>query len=305
MMHKPTRPVGRSGFTMIELLIVIAVIAVLVGLLLAGVTKALQFASRTETQHDITQMDTALKSGLKSHYRANSLPGRLVLCNRLDIYVRPGNYGFNTGTTPNLTDLAISKQTLTAMFGPKLFRTVNGASPTIVSWDGSVNPASIKFLEGHHCLVFYLGGIADVSVTPPKMLGFSADPTNPSNFAGTTQRIPPLYEFKAVRLVADTALPGFCFYKDLYGMPFAYFGQPAGAAPNSYNYNSCASLGLVPYQEPNGRFLNPNTFQIISAGKNGRFGPGGPWDPTLGAPDLDTGDNLCNFSSSDMSAPQS
>jgi hypothetical protein len=63
-------------------------------------------------------------------------------------------------------------------------------------------------------------------------------------------------------------------------------------------------------QRLGGQFINPNGFQIISAGKNGQFGPGcgggGPWDTSNGLPGTDPGaDNLANFSSAVLGAGQS
>ena len=46
---------------------------------------------------------------------------------------------------------------------------------------------------------------------------------------------------------------------------------------STFNSSDCASLGVWPYAEaltPTPRYLKKNTFQIISAGADGMFGPG-------------------------------
>jgi hypothetical protein len=52
--------------------------------------------------------------------------------------------------------------------------------------------------------------------------------------------------------------------------------------------------------------MNPNGYQIISAGRDSLFGPGGSWNPaagytTAGSPGLD---DLANFSQTPLGGPQ-
>jgi len=88
---------------------------------------------------------------------------------------------------------------------------------------------------------------------------------------------------------------------DPYGMPYAYFATIGGknglycapetgvaitrnpAIPQSYTTNFGPPLGsytVTPYIS-NGSYLNANSFQIISAGKDMFFGPGGTQIPTV------------------------
>src|SRR5262249_3285341 len=106
------------------------------------------------------------------------------------------------------------------------------------------------------------------------------------------ERISPFYEFKSNRLVRVPVIDPFFHYLDVYGSkPYAYFSAygkrngynpylniplpngPSGAAPFSDSH----ALGVFPYDEElgnPGRYLNPDSFQIISAGANEKFGRG-------------------------------
>jgi len=52
----------RAGFTLIEMLVVIAIIAILIGLLLPAIGAARQFAKRTRARTELRQIEVAWKS---------------------------------------------------------------------------------------------------------------------------------------------------------------------------------------------------------------------------------------------------
>jgi hypothetical protein len=124
----------------------------------------------------------------------------------------------------------------------------------------------------------------------PACLGFSTNPTNPC--ASTTTRIGPFYEFQTNRLGIRAGSHLSC--RDAYGQWLAYFCS--GRTPNGYG-SHCPSLSVSPYLEATGRYHKPNSFQIISAGRDNTFGPGGTtWTPATAASINANGrDDQCNF----------
>ncbi len=198
------------------------------------------------------------------------------------------------------------------------------------------NASNTFVLDGGQCLVFFLGGIPETSI--PGTKGFWTNPANPTvnpaNANAPTERVPVFYEFKSNRLIVITpALPNVSlshyFYRDVYGKrPYAYFSSYGRT--NGYNKyaatlgSDCAAVDRPsPPRQDNGydrivwplaeqlgaspRFLNPDTFQIISAGANEAFGPGsGPpgnalWSyrnpgPAYGGTQPGS-DDQCNFHS--------
>ena len=319
MLRTNTRLPARPSFTLIELLVVIAIIAILIGLTSAAVMKVRIVAVRTQTTNDITKMQDGLQAAMKRYGDAPVLPSRLLLYNDLSKYK---------------TDTSVlskrSSDTLRKMFGRRLLE-----YGTFVYWDGTTNNAGVSTLEGHQCLIFYLGGATTPTGTTRGCLGFSTDPLNPMRAGG--ERLGPFFEgFKSNRLVGTTFFSYLDPYRDPLdplAKPYAYFSSTTAA--NSYNpysvvnnakpsgmdyVSDCPSLGLFPYvasvdtsTKPwNVQFVNPNSYQIISAGADGKFGPGWdpttgamPWSPTGGASDADTRDNQANFSKSLLTGPQS
>ena len=143
-------------------------------------------------------------------------------------------------------------------------------------------PNDFWLLEGDQCLVFFLGGIPNIN---GKVTGFSNVPTNPA--ANSTDRTK-LYDFDPGRLTLANANSPFPSFTDGFGKkPYVYFSS--GRRPDGYNtaipanalfnvspYIQTAAVPAVP---PNpgspAKFWNSSTFQIISAGNDGNFGPGG------------------------------
>jgi hypothetical protein len=77
------------------------------------------------------------------------------------------------------------------------------------------------------------------------------------------------------------------------------FGYHASRA--SGNYSNWAGEKFAPYQS-GGKFVNQGGVQIVSAGPNGEFGPGGNWTPGTGyytSAGLG-GDDLANFNNGQM-----
>jgi len=289
----------RAAYTLIELLVVMAIIAVLVGLLLSGVMAVLNAKDRAGNRADIAKLDSSLGSALATKYNgAKHLPGKLVLWNDVNVYVT------NANLPPAQQDLdtRISADALKKMFGSNFIR--KGGNPNVVAgsrivpWDGTTNANGKVVLEGHQCLVFYLGGFPVTSGNAVRMTGFSSDITNPWQAPKVQtppeERIGPYYEFESNRLALWNGAKFFS-YLDRYGVPFAYFG---GTGSSNTHISFCPSLGgafcpnspttgPLAYQDPTGNFANPETYQIVSPARtrsSGRAAPRGVRRPAAATP---------------------
>jgi len=318
--------VRRGAFTLIELMMVIAIIAVLVALLLAGVVRVFQLAQRTETKTDIDKMTSAFQTAMsEQNYRAAKfLPSPIILINNTAVYRNPtmlANAPYSlTGAQLTYAQLLTvqTANTFRNMFGKRFIQ-----SGGIVTWTGK-GQDDYKVLTHSECLVFYLGGMPVSTGTANTTVGFSRNPTDPTAAGG--ERIGPFYEFRSGRLVVGPSGAGFQ-YLDPYNKPYIYFGpagvnryfDPAGSAlaetivPASggnpavvfYPYYDSNQTGVAVVPPPNNaRFLAPNGFQLISAGKDNDYGPGGPWNPLTGSGGGRTADNLSNFSQLALGDPQ-
>jgi prepilin-type N-terminal cleavage/methylation domain-containing protein len=307
-----SKPADRSGFTLIELLVVIAIIGVLVALTLAAVM-ALINTNPKQDRVDISQMTAALQN-FNAKYKFYP-PGRMYLSNsRADYY--------NPPVQPNLPAnwSAAQKDAFTRAAALQSLEVLNRMFPQI-NWGSGINwhqgvamPQGGVWLEGDQCLVFFLGGIPGDKT----FLGFSTNVQNPTAVGGERFKF---YEFKPLRLTNNNNI--FYSYKNPFdedvAKPYAYMCSFKGQNQNGYNsilnaYNlgygvpDCYSLGVNPYAFfwPNApgqpvRFVNPDSFQLISAGADGNFGVGttdqtSAWNPTQPNTDSNGKDDISNFS---------
>jgi prepilin-type N-terminal cleavage/methylation domain-containing protein len=295
-MRNPVRIKTRTAFTLVELLVVMAILAILVSLLVAAVFKYLELAPQTQTVNDIRQLSVAIES-FKTKYNIYP-PSSIYLSNSLSDYTANG-------------------QTASLSYLSAIWPRLNWNSVPPIDWSGGQGgiPAGGIILEGDQCLVFFLNGPGGVNGN-----GWSVNPTNPTLVTGP--RVGPFFEFPLTRLgtyahpsTSQSAAVSAMFpsFFDPYatpsigkGQPYAFFcsGRSAGGynpnklLPTSAIVGDCPSLGLIPYLQTNSRFYNNNTFQIISAGKNLLFGPGGVWPNSTAAYATQGAgvDDLSNFS---------
>ncbi|TMQ31237.1 MAG: prepilin-type N-terminal cleavage/methylation domain-containing protein [Planctomycetota bacterium] len=295
-----SRSLRRRGFTLVELMVVIVIVASLASLIIASVIGSLTKGKEARNRVDITQLEVALEQ-FKQRFGMYP-PSRIKLCERLSYY----DLTTTASGAPNNQLDYDSVQTLTSMF-PRIDTTGwtaigidwngNGAidsfaSPLLPGMDG---PGAIT-LEGDQCLVFFLGGIPGAG---PSCLGFAADPKNPANSL-STDRIGPFFEFPSSRLgasrFASNAYNTYYSYADTFGFPYAYFS--AYKVRNGYNrYFTCTApsyvlgipftnsdcqttLGVSPYLQTAVQYHKPTSFQIMSAGADNSFAAGGViWTP--------------------------
>lgn len=263
-------PARRGGFTLIELLVVIAIILILVGLLAAGVSRAIIKGQEARNRNDIMQLEMALQS-FKTQY--GFYPPSLLALPEIGT-------GFPSGLLGN-----DSQYYLSTMF-PRIDWTVPQ------DWDGNGQLSTTTTLTGDQCLVFFLGGMGGVNgfATNPKVPGASPS-VNP-------QRTATFYEFQLNRLsfanenrldASGNPVPNvFPVYLDVYGKrPYLYFssykqtngyiryGDPPPDCPQNGGPYRQAHNSSLPVQAPENRqFWKPNSFQIISAGRDKKFGNG-------------------------------
>ncbi|HEY2155057.1 MAG TPA: prepilin-type N-terminal cleavage/methylation domain-containing protein [Isosphaeraceae bacterium] len=370
--QSPTR--RRTGFTMIEILVVILIIAILMALLLPAINAAVNAANNARVAAEQQNLQTAL-ADFKNKY-GEYPPSRIILYN-LVAGTTAAPYGASATAvtvpagavgTPEIDLGDLNQRTVRAMRkyfsrAAAYFPTTGTASVTI-TWSSGTNATNNGYviLSGDECLVFFLGGmpqaVSTTSGSGMAVTGFSRDPANPfafaSNATGTASRTTPLFEFAPQRLV-DVDGDGFPSYIDPLSAnnvvaeqhPYAYFSAYGnnGYDPNDCNYPQLddagnaiarslylnfavhgggrvtASAGPNPYTigdaDPatpttNMNWVNPQTFQLISAGRDGIWGLGGPYDASSTSNKLPVGfaqdpsnastvrrferDNITNFS---------
>jgi prepilin-type N-terminal cleavage/methylation domain-containing protein len=254
----PQKSWNRSAFTLMEIMIVIAIIGILVSLLMVAVVPIMSRGPELVTWNDISQLGNALED-FRARFK-NYPPSQIFLSNNYNDY--PGVHD---------ADLAWLN---------KLFPSLSSfwplpANQTAIDWTGGAGgmPVGGVTLQADQCLVFFLGGIS----TPDGqgVNGFSTNPTNPAQQGG--DRIGPFFEFQTVRLFKRAGSPFFSYqdgWKKL--QPYLFFSS--GKKRNGYQ-DADATLGVAPYYEATGpkRYVNPSTYQIISAGRDSKLGAGGQW----------------------------
>ena len=310
MRQRPATRSNRSGFTLVELMVVILIITVLSALLAMAVSRALAAGKRTRNQIEIRQLAAAIDA-FKTAYKVDYIPSKIVLSENGQIYT-------TLAGAPLYSDSLAYLQRL----WPRL------QFPVDWNGNGKIDPptgpiAGDVILTGDQCLVFFLCGIPFVDGTGlPTCSGFSTNPANPAAHItpGTPGLAPkpPLYEFDTGRLVFsyNPRAPRFFSYLDTYGnstdgkggwapgvgQPYLYFSSyRVRNGYNNANYSppDCqwiqqagVPIPAYPYASGVNQYMNPSGFQIISAGADKMFGPGsanpgsnGPfWTPaTAGA----------------------
>jgi len=353
--RRPGEGRGPRGFTLVELLVVILILAVLIALLLPAINGALRTAKNAAVGGEINQLAQAL-AAFKAKY-GEYPPSRIYLA-------EDGNYSGVVGSNlplgnGDITVGQLAQRSLTALrkYFPSvvLSTSVDVWGPNSPRWydfngDNIFAYHQHYILQGHECLVFFLGGIPYQNVPGNfSISGFGKDPKNP--FTNNVQFLPngqpnpmysanrqtPLFEFANNRLVPDQSNPSPTYpaglalispqipgYLDSLGNSlqgglinyYAYFSAygNSGYDPNDVNFatapnaevdtngsvaeltynvsfpvtgsNGCVSPAPNPYTSTITApalavttYLNPQSFQIISAGIDGQYGVAGQYTP--------------------------
>jgi prepilin-type N-terminal cleavage/methylation domain-containing protein len=332
----------RTGFTLVEVLVVTGILAILFALATGVAIRALITAQEARVTAEMRQLESAIAS-FKTSKGVSYLPSRFRL------YPNIGSYFSAANANDPLTKA--SRDYLYQIW-PRLDK-----NATNINWVpnlSTVAPGGID-LNGSECLVFFLGG-------PDGLSGFSKNPLNPIPPPGTKGEVS--FEFDVKRLRSATTGPVTPFCQRTPGPSGTSVGSsvPSNAAvymdgfasgdpkDQPYYYFTSYKLGndydsldrivipsssyqvisgftevqMSPHRDQSGRFYNPNGFQLISAGRdkrvgnfalsttnwfvvweNGVFYPPPPATPPSRI-DLppEPSDNLCNFHPVKMGIPQ-
>ena len=225
----------RGGFTLLELLIVVAVIAVLIALLVPAVRQAFGSANDAAVSTELTTLEAGL-ARFKHDYGRN--PPSLL------------NLSVDGGTFADPKTMS----TLRSIFGTGVNETQMIASLTQTGIYNAPGPtddpdfSQTVVLRGAECLVFFLGGLPANSVSrgvpSTELAGFSKNPADPFNVGARgasgnftlldkQRRNGPFVAFEPGRLVTPAEVgEGFYFmYLDRFGSqrtPILYTDSDGG-----------------------------------------------------------------------------
>ncbi len=258
--QRPTPRPARAAFTLVEILIVIAILGILAALILPAVNNARLTAQYAQVNADMQTIGAAI-TAFKTRFGVEP-PSSIVICEN------PTDWA----------DEAVSRRRIKQIwpqFNFALAREFNGDT------SGSPGFQSDKIpLDGSECLVFFLAGMADSS--SGAMRGFSKNPANPLVVDNGTRDGP--------FLEIDGGLPsgtptGRLVDADGDGAPELLDTLPSQTRPYLY-FSSYGGAGYVAGDNGSGRSpyfrdgggtdpYQADGYQLISPGMDGEYGSGG------------------------------
>ncbi len=280
---------SRRGFTLVELLVVITIIAVLAALGTAAFQRVRVAGKRTATVSDINNMNLAITK-FKQDFGFN--PPQYI---RFPVTAPPNTTG---ATIAINTEMDNGHAILKSMF--RAYNAPAAATPFGVT--PNINPnINGQVLSGSQCLLFFLGG--------PQLQGF--DSTGPITPAGTAKKGPYMdFDINRVVVVKPVVSPS-PDYLDTWGTPYAFFSTGRSDKYVTNFFLPFTTSKGTPLQvrafctDSTPKWVNPGGVQIISAGPNQFFGPGtelassglSPWVPEKSpyGPGDDGEDDIANF----------
>ena len=268
----------RRGFTLVELLMVIVIIALLIGLLLPAISGAVTRAREANVTAEISGLQSAIAE-FKAQFGIEP-PSRLVL------HEEAGDPAAQTGWYSADSVTRETRAVLRKMFPQVAFNDLDGdGNPGAdINGDGTLSPTPI-FLNGADCLVFFLGGVPEPSGTTFLVRGFSKNPRSP--FARSGNRLGPFFaDFDRLVDIDGDGMPEFVDPLPGQSNPYWYMSSNEGRGyrtPSDGGINDdlhpSGMQDVYRQTQPSGN--NPGepwkaqSYQIISPGYDGQYGTGG------------------------------
>jgi general secretion pathway protein G len=315
----------RGGFTLIEILVVVVIIAILMALILPAIFSVQRRARNASVRGEISNLESAVAT-FKTQFGSEP-PSSIT------IYETPTAAGGWASASPSA--VAVDSRAKIRQIWPQFnFLAVR-------DFNGNGSTTDVITLSQGECLVFFLGGIlkrpedtnnngildsgedldgdsklginvkTGSGTQRSSCTGFSKNPFDP--FASGGNRDTAIYEFDTSRFVDinGNGFPEFVDSLPAQTSPYLYFTSYGGSG---YRYNSASPLfefaasSSAPTFPPTGPYLQgtgagaqpwkPKSFQIISPGYDHKYGPFGTYADTnsdlSGARDVEA-DNITNF----------
>src|SRR3954447_10020916 len=184
--HRPLAGRPPRGFTLVELLVVVVILALLIAFLLPAINSAIRTGRNASAQAEINQMAAALAQ-FKTQYGVYP-PSRLYLNESGDYSVATMTANFTGLSAAAASSLSQRSVSYLRRIWPRmtLSTTAITGHPLQYDFDGSGAVSPPKILQGAECLVFFLGGIPQVTDNGTfGVTGFAKDPVNPMRSANT------------------------------------------------------------------------------------------------------------------------
>jgi general secretion pathway protein G len=323
----------RSGFTLVEMMVVVVIIAILAGLLLPAINAARIKAKEAAVVVEIKQLEAGI-AAFKAKYGTEP-PSRFSL------YLTNG--GWNSDPANTAIVRQIWPQFDFTMGDPVNLGTGGAGTAYPSFWTSAppngpnVNNANVINMNSGECLLFFLGGVIPIAGAKQVPTGFAKNPAYPFSPATVSaNREGPFFEFTDINRIKDIDGNGMNEWYDPLpdqSKPYLYFSSydgrgynlselPTNSSGTAFTINGNESLHDIyrvsssvvnPPKIPGSgntsgtsAFLNstynsnaqkPQTFQIISPGYDGEYGSGGVFNTQLtnsGLVGYDSSGNLLN-----------
>ena len=188
----------RAGFTLIEILLVVAIIALLAAMLLPAIGKVREGARRSECATDMAQVANAVQA-FKTKFNVNYIPAAFVV-------------------ETNYQDA--SSNAASRLYLRSVFPYINDLNTGLVTAGGYTEG---QVLDANQTLVLFLTGGRATGYQ-----GFSTNKQQPFTLAANSDPIGPFIDIKATKLDPEGR------YIDPWGTPYQYFTSVPGQGINNY-----------------------------------------------------------------------